>query len=104
VRGQQLYDAITTDALPLSQGRKRNTLLDQRDDALAHRFYYHAVLCRLRYDDCLANLAAEFFIDPAYIVRRLALRMDMIHSLKQSKTSVRDLSRIYAHWNWATRI
>lgn len=102
MRGKNtLYNAIIPSSLP-DDGRKgqRNTYLEQRDDAMACRFYFHAHLCRLRYDDCLLNLSREFFLSHNVIVQRLQDRTDLIKRLVKEGATAQELRKEYGFFRW----
>jgi hypothetical protein len=94
-------DLIPTSLETIGQKNQRNALIDDRDNALAHRYYYHAHLIRRRYDDCLSELSAEFFITPNVIVQRLSSRVDMIKSLVNQEATPSELRKKYPFFNWA---
>jgi hypothetical protein len=102
MRGKNtLYNDIIPSSIQ-ERGRKshRNTFLEERDDALAHRYYFYAYLCRCRYDDCLVNLSREFFLSHNVIIQRLNKRTDLIKELVGANTNQTELKRMYGHLNW----
>ncbi|WP_143960244.1 hypothetical protein [Litoribacter populi] len=104
MRGKNaLYESIITSSLPDEVGEKgkRNVYLEQRDVKLAHRYYYHAQLCRLRYDDCLLNLSEEFSLSPNVIIQRLNKKTDLIKSLVAENKTPAELRKLYGYFNWA---
>lgn len=104
MRGQQaLYNDIFPSAIPENLGRKskRNQFIDERDTALAHRFYYHANLLRSRYDDCLFALHVEFYLTPDVIVQRLGLKQELLKQLVADHASPQELKKKYPHFNWS---
>jgi hypothetical protein len=105
MRGKQaLYETLIPSSIE-EQGQKscRNAFLEERDDALAHRYYYYAHLCRLRYDDCLNALSREFFLTPNVIIQRLTLRTELIRQLVSEDKQPGELRRLYGWYNWETR-
>lgn len=105
-RGKKtLYNKLVSSAIadnptPL----KRNTAIDDRRDVMAHRYYFHAIIQRLRYDDCLVALSREFFIQPDTIIKELHRRIDLINSLTENKTTTSELRRQYPWFNWVGRM
>ena len=66
LRGKKALTAIVSDDITkTSEKHFKGCFKDQRDNALACRFYYHGHLIGKRYDVYLKQLAKEF-----YIVRR----------------------------------
>lgn len=102
---QTLYNtlvasSVDTHADPL----KRNCSIDDRRDAMAHRYYFHAIINRLRYDDCLMSLQQEFFLQPDTIVKELHKRFDLINDLIDQKTTTSELRKKYPWYNWVGRL
>lgn len=102
---QKLYNPIVATSLPEpGQNHKRNTGIDGRRDAMAHRYYFHATINRFRYDDCLINLSEEFYLQPNTIVSELELRFELISQLVKEKVSVNELRRRYPYFSWNPKI
>lgn len=102
MRGKQaLYEELIPSSVT-EQGQKsqRNAFLEERDDALAHRYYYYAHLCRLRYDDCLQALSREFFLTPNVIIQRLTNRTELIRELVKEDKQPGELRRLYGWMSW----
>lgn len=100
----KLYNAIVPQSVSSNgtQGQ-RNTGIDDRRDAMAHRYYFHATVSRLRYDDCLLNLQHEFFLQPDTIVKELQTRIDLLNILASNKTTTAELRRKYPFYNWLSK-
>jgi len=104
MRGQQaLYNDIFPSAIPETLGSKskRNTFTNERDIAMAHRFYYHANLLRSRYDDCLFALHQEFFMTPEAIVQCLGNKQELLRQLVADHATPQELKRKYPYFNWS---
>ena len=102
-----LYKSIVPSSLAnLESGVKsqRNTFLEQRSDAMACRYYYHATICRLRYDDCLLNLSAEFFLAPETIIEWLKQRMAFVNRLVDNQIKTSELRQKYPFYDWSGRV
>lgn len=102
MRGKHaLYEELIPSSIA-EQGQKsqRSTFLDERDDALAHRYYYYAHLLRYRYDDCLMALSREFFLTHNVIIQRLGTRTDLIKCLVSEDKQPGELRRLYGWYNW----
>jgi hypothetical protein len=103
MRGKNLlYEDLIPSSLEETAGKKsqRNAFLDERDDALAHRYYYYAHLCRYRYDDCLNALSREFFLTANVIIQRLTSRTELIRQLVSEDKQPGELRRLYGWYNW----
>lgn len=102
---QKLYNNIIPQSLPKNgEEGKRNTALEERRDAMAHRYYFHANICRLRYDDCLMALSNEFFLQPNTIYKELELRLDLINQLVNTQTTTAELRKKYTFFNWVGKL
>ncbi len=105
LKGKQiLYNTIVSPS-PTESGEvgKRKNIDDKRD-AMAHRYYFHAVINRLRYDDCLHNLSKEFFLQPNTIVKELQLRYDTITQLDNDAITTAELRKRYPFFNWVSKL
>lgn len=87
----------------VGQFKKRNTSIEARRDVMAHRYYFHAIMCRLRYDDCIINLHHEFFLQPNTVIRELELRLDLINQLVKQELNGGDLRKLYPWLNWTVK-
>ena len=96
---QRAAAQLTTDA-DAANWQKRGTFTSERDDALASRFYFHVVLCRKPYEDCLYELNKEFFLSPNVISQKLLQRSEYVKELAAIETSVTELRKQYANFNW----
>lgn len=101
-RGKQtLYNnLVTTSIRPSEVPHKRNTEIESRRDAMAHRYYFHATINRLRYDDCLLSLQKEFFLQPDTIVKELHTRVELITNLAKNSVTTAELRKLYPWFNW----
>lgn len=105
-RGKRtLYNTI----VPKSIGNtgeltKRDTNIEERRNAMAHRYYFHATICRLRYDDCLQNLHKEFFLQPDTIISELQSCFDVIKQLADDQTTTAELKKRYPFYNWVYKL
>ncbi|WP_316777777.1 hypothetical protein [Pedobacter antarcticus] len=103
LRGHQtLFSNIFPSSIKRDSDRKgsRNVFIEQRDIALATRYYYYIHLRRKRYDDTLSDLEKEFFLTADVIVTRLTPYVDFIKELNQRNINVVSIRRQYPNWNW----
>lgn len=103
-RGQQnLFNQLFPSSIkpePTSKS-KRNAYLEDRNDALACRYFYLAHIQRKRYDDCLVQLSKEFFLTTGVIIQCLTTRQAYIKNLINSECTVIELKKRYPHYVWA---
>ena len=81
----------------------RNLYLDRRSDKMAARYYYHSVICRLRYDDCLLHLSSEFDLEPDTIIGYIKKRLSFVNSMIKHKMTSAELRRKYPFYDWSGR-
>lgn len=104
IRGQQtLFTNIFPSSIKRDSERKgtRNVFIEDRDIAIAHRYYYYIHIRRQRYDDTLRDLEKEFFLTADYIIQRLTPCVELIKDLTHRNVKVSLLKRKYPHWTWA---
>ena len=107
MKGKQLlYNQIVSNSLPLIEGERgqRNVYVEKHRDKIASRYYYHATICRLRYDDCLLALSEEFSLTTNTIIVNLKKRLAFINRLVQNETTTAELRRRYPYFDWSARI
>jgi len=96
---QKLYDNLISSSLPEAIDKP---LSAQRDEALVHRFYFHAELERLRYDDCLLELHKTFFLSIEYLPKLLGKdeNFNLLKRLTSDKPNLNDLRKRFPQFNW----
>lgn len=103
-RGQiSLFSNVFPSALKTDPGRKgtRNVFQEDRDIAIAHRYYFYIHLQRMRYDDTLVFLERDFFLTADYITTLLNPYVPLVKELIQKDVKPTLLKRKYPQWNWA---
>lgn len=88
---------------PKGKEGQRNAFIEERRDMMACRYYFHAVICRRLYEDCLNLLQKEFCITTDWATKELLTRTDFLQELKQNNTSVSDFKKEYDHFNWTVK-
>jgi hypothetical protein len=103
MRGKKaLYEDLIPSSIgePVGQKSQRNTFLDERDEAMVHRYYFHAHICRKRFDDCLLDLSREFFLSHNVITQRLLKKDEDIKGLILEGVQPHELRKKYPHFVW----
>ncbi len=102
---QLLYNSLVPSSIT-SDGEvgQRNMYLERRHDKMACRYYYHATICRLRYDDSLLALSLEFDLGVNQIVNCLKKRLAYINRLVEKEITTSELRRLYPYMDWSCRI
>jgi hypothetical protein len=95
-----LMALVSTDLNVSTEKHVKGRFMDERDDALACRFFYYGHLIGNRYDLCLARLSKEFYLSELVIGQRLLKRQEFIKQLRIDGTTRRRLHKRYPHLNW----
>jgi len=83
--------------------KKRNHYIHKRNKALVHRYYFHAIKCRKRFEDALEDLSEqEFFISETRIAA--ILQEDepytLLKQLSEQEPDLKELANRYPQWSW----
>ncbi|HRO75774.1 MAG TPA: hypothetical protein PLP27_06480 [Crocinitomicaceae bacterium] len=106
MRGQQsLFTELFTGQQTVSKQTKRprNFYLPERNNALLHRYYFHAEINRYRYDDCLAMLEKEFYLTIPRIVVVLSEQATRLSEVVQQRPTISSMKKMFPHFNWSAR-
>lgn len=83
--------------------RPRNFFQPERNEALLHRYYFHAEINRYRYDDCLLMLEKEFYLTSMRIMAILRQNVDALSNIVNSKPSTAQMNKKFPHFKWTAR-
>jgi len=105
MRGQKTLfaDLFETSLTPKEKQRPRNYFLPERNEALVYRYYFHAEVNRLRYDDCLVNLEREFYLTTPRLIVVLSCNSDLLSEIIKKRPSTRELETKFPHFSWKAR-
>ncbi len=81
------------------RGRSESRL-QNRDEKMAYRFYYHAEICKLKYSSVLSSLSVEFDIDESVVTVRLKKIADILDRIFKEKPTVRSLRKKFPYYSW----
>lgn len=95
-----LYRSLLAIEPPQTNGTGKRVYLDQRDDALAYRYYYYAELKQLGYERSLSILEREFYLSQRAVILRLEQRTGLIKQAVRERVRVADLRGLFPHYNW----
>lgn len=101
IRGNRAIVSIISDDLTAEKHVKGESMND-RDTAIACRFFYHGYLIGKRYDVCLAALSKEFFLSENVIIQLLMKQQDFLKKLRSNNTTAKDLQKLYFFYDWRT--
>jgi len=87
------------DTLTARRGRS-DTLIQSRDRKLLLRYYYHTFFKRLKYNDTIRQLIAEFDLAERTITDRLLLNNDLINEVMKVKPPVFELKKEFPFYSW----
>lgn len=99
----KLYTTVVPSSIATAKkpNQKRNIYIEQRHDLMACRYYYHATICRLRYDDCLLQLSREFNLGAPTIIANLKLRLYAINTMVEQEIAAKELRSRYPWLDWS---
>jgi hypothetical protein len=101
LRGHKALMGIVSDDVQIvSEKSIKGCFTDERNDALACRFYYYGHMLGKRYDVCLKALSKEFFISETVISQLLMKRQDYLKQLRLNNTTGKDLQKLYPFYTW----
>lgn len=81
----------------------RKMYMEAVADKMAHRYYFLSTICRLRYDDCMIQLALEFDVSTRTVEEKLKRRVSLVEDLLQNQTTASDLRKKYPWIDWSHR-
>lgn len=94
-----LYKSIFT-VQPPQTGNGKRLYLDERDTALAYRYYYYAELKRFGYERTLSELEREFYLSQRAVVLRLERKTDLIKTALTNAVKLADLRGLFPYYVW----
>ena len=102
IRGSQTITSIFPTAIQSDSARKSNkgVYTIERDMCLCYRYYYHYEINRIRMDDAVATMEAEFFISASTIMARLVDYADLLKDIVNNKPTKTDLRKKYPQFVW----
>ncbi|MBA3901485.1 MAG: hypothetical protein H0X62_14990 [Bacteroidetes bacterium] len=102
MRGQKslFSDLFHVASVKKEKQRPRNYFQPERNQALVHRYYYHAEINRLRYDDCLLQLEKEFYLTTPRLIVILTESSELLNEVALEKPSVKELENKFPHFTW----
>jgi len=105
MRGQQsLFTGLFSETTAVvKKQRPRNFYLPERNEALLHRYYYHAEINRYRYDDCLKMLEQEFYLTAPRIITVLNDNVNRLSDIVHERPKLVELSKKFPHFAWRSR-
>ncbi len=99
-RGRRIFDKMIDDSpVPSSIEKKRGRSIDKinrRNVCLAYRYYYHAKICRLRFEDVMKELSKEFFLEHRTISNIIQADQNLLSRVVHEKPEVKHLSKEYS--------
>jgi hypothetical protein len=81
------------------KGRSESRMAN-RDEKLAIRFYYYAVIKQLKFSSTLNKLSDEFDIDETVITNRLKKIYNTVDAVFAQKPTIRSLKKRYPYYSW----
>jgi hypothetical protein len=102
MRGQRIFNEIVAEggiSKTLHKGRN-NSLVHKRNECLAARYYYYAIMKHKCYEDVLRQLMTEFYLSPITVAHIIQCNTDDIHELKLKKPTLYYFKNRWPHLKW----
>lgn len=101
-KGQQkLFSVIRSGESTPKRPRRRNYLLPQRNEALAHRYHYYAHIRHVSYIETIKALSAEFYLSEDRIIHILMNdAFSTVEDLADRQVGAREMRAKYPHFVW----
>lgn len=104
MRGQRkLFDLFGEQPEQRTDEQPRNYFLPLRDEALCHRFYWHADVNKYKFEEVLKQLNNEFYLSNTRIIKVLDDNYDTLNCIQKNKPSTKELQLKYPHFTWMAR-
>ena len=104
MRGQQSFYAIffteENKAVVKDQNRPRNPYMPDRNNVLAHRWYFYAVIKNYNQPRCMKELEREFFLTSARIEVILAEIQPLLREINVTRPTAKQLDKMFPWLNW----
>lgn len=102
MRGQKLFEEIiTAEELEHKSGRGRDAELSaRRNDKLLHRYYYYAIVLRVRIDVLWEKLEWEFDIAQFTCQNIVRDNADKLRQMRNTPPTLEQLKDKYPYWVW----
>jgi len=81
--------------------RTRNFKMPERNNLLAHRFYFYDMIKFYKSEKCLEELSREFFLSEDRTIDLIREMSDLINELRQRRPSTRELQGKFPWINWS---
>lgn len=103
IRGSQTLQSLFPPAFEPDASRKgkRNIYVQERNDCMAHRFYYYYHLLKKRFDVAVADMENEFFISGSTIIAALTENDAKLKEVIAASPDRNALRKAYPHLNWS---
>jgi hypothetical protein len=99
-RGSQALMGIISNEPTTSVKHVKGRYKEERDDAIACRFFYWGHIKERRYDVCCARISKEYFVSELVVGQILLNRQSFIKQLRLDGIKRADLQRRYPWLNW----
>jgi hypothetical protein len=103
-RGKRLFESVTSDEKPtptaITKKGRDVQLMKIRNTCICYRYYYYSKIKRLRYEDVMTLLSAEFFYSPRTIINMLTAEESQLRQVFKEKKDVKELQRMYSFLSW----
>lgn len=75
-------------------------LINQRNQALIHRYYFISVNTKNRYEAIITRLSSEFYLSNSMVGKIINANFDEIGKIKKEKPGIGTLKKLHPHFDW----
>lgn len=100
MNGQGLVQMLIEEPDRTGEKGQRNAFLEERDEMMAYRLYYHISLCRKSSEATFNDLSREFCLAVSTIITSIGRAEHVVKELSKTKPEPKELSKKYPWYNW----
>lgn len=75
-------------------------LLNDRNTALLHRFYFYSTFTELKFERIISNVSRDFYLTPRRVTDILSKEVEMLTNIRKEKPSISKLRSKFIQFNW----
>ena len=87
----------------IGKGGRNKVLIQKRNEALIHRYYYYKTFTKYRYEYIIERLHLEFYLSANQVVKIITNNFEIYRIIKHKGYSINDLKALYISFNWSLK-